>query len=98
MIEKLQRIYASQCNGDWEHSWGVKIETLDNPGWRFQFDLEYTPLHYIPFETVRVERNKNDWMVCQVENQAFIGGGGPLNLEEIIECFVTWWEQTASEA
>jgi len=60
MIEKLQRIYASQCNGDWEHSWGVHIETLDNPGWKFQFNLKYTPLHHLPFEAVRTERNEND--------------------------------------
>lgn len=28
----LQQWYLQQCNEDWEHSWGVRIATLDNPG------------------------------------------------------------------
>ena len=31
--------YESNCNDDWEHGYGVKIETLDNPGWLVQIDL-----------------------------------------------------------
>ena len=33
VFQRLQKWYKSQCNGDWEHSFGIKIETLDNPGW-----------------------------------------------------------------
>ncbi|MFK0239099.1 Imm53 family immunity protein, partial [Streptomyces vinaceus] len=29
---------------DWEHEWGVKIATLDNPGWTVEIDLEETDL------------------------------------------------------
>ncbi len=29
----IQKWYAKHCNGDWEHFYGVKIETVDNPGW-----------------------------------------------------------------
>jgi hypothetical protein len=29
----LQAWYAEQCDGDWEHQFGVSVETLDNPGW-----------------------------------------------------------------
>jgi hypothetical protein len=25
--------YTKQCNGDWEHSYGIRIDTIDNPGW-----------------------------------------------------------------
>ena len=32
-LEALQHWYESQCDGDWEHEFGVKIGTLDNPGW-----------------------------------------------------------------
>ena len=28
--------YHSQCDGDWEHGNGVKIGTIDNPGWFFK--------------------------------------------------------------
>jgi len=33
VMERIQDWYRRQCDGDWEHSYGVKIETLDNPGW-----------------------------------------------------------------
>ncbi|MET9563851.1 Imm53 family immunity protein [Streptomyces tauricus] len=29
----MQNWYAQQCDGDWEHEWGVEIAMLDNPGW-----------------------------------------------------------------
>jgi hypothetical protein len=32
-IRELQQWYLAQCDGDWEHEWGVQIGTLDNPGW-----------------------------------------------------------------
>lgn len=32
VLERLERWYAAQCNGDWEHTYGVKIGYLDNPG------------------------------------------------------------------
>ncbi len=35
----LQDWYRSRCDGTWEHSYGVKIDTLDNPGWLVTVDL-----------------------------------------------------------
>jgi hypothetical protein len=35
----LAEWYIKNCNGDWEHQYGVKIETLDNPGWHVEIDL-----------------------------------------------------------
>jgi Immunity protein 53 len=34
--------HASQSNGDWEHSWGVKIDNLDHPGWSISINLDKT--------------------------------------------------------
>ena len=31
----LQRWYLERCDDGWEHSYGVRIDTLDNPGGRF---------------------------------------------------------------
>lgn len=38
----LERWYASQCNGEWEHSYGVWIDSLDNPGWQVRISLRET--------------------------------------------------------
>jgi hypothetical protein len=34
----LTQWYLAQCNEDWEHSYGVAIGTLDNPGWSLEVD------------------------------------------------------------
>ncbi|RRJ95187.1 hypothetical protein Ga0100231_013590 [Opitutaceae bacterium TAV4] len=38
-LQRLSEWYASQCDGDWEHSYGFKISTLDNPGVAIEIDL-----------------------------------------------------------
>ena len=53
-ISNLQEWYASQCNGDWEHTFGVTISTMDNPGWGLTIDLTGTSLENIPFNEYRV--------------------------------------------
>jgi Immunity protein 53 len=32
------------CDGDWEHSSGVSIGTIDNPGWSLDVELAETNL------------------------------------------------------
>src|SRR3954469_18783567 len=44
VLDQLQRWYAQHCNGEWEHSYGISIQTLDNPGWRVKIDLHQTDL------------------------------------------------------
>jgi len=41
-LAELEDWYAKNCNGDWEHQFGVRIETIDNPGWRVSGDIEDT--------------------------------------------------------
>lgn len=86
----LQDFYANECNGDWEHQYGVIIETLDNPGWSLEVDLEETSFEVIEFEPVKIDRSDTDWCHCWKENQKFCGRGGAGNLSEIIECFRQW--------
>ncbi len=28
----IQSWYYENCDGDWEHSYGMRIDTVDNPG------------------------------------------------------------------
>lgn len=44
VLQEIQSWYISNCNGDWEHSFGVSIDTLDNPGWSVRIDLADTGL------------------------------------------------------
>ncbi|MES2063387.1 MAG: Imm53 family immunity protein [Bacteroidota bacterium] len=31
--------YQAQCDGDWEHSNVIEINSLDNPGWSLKVDV-----------------------------------------------------------
>jgi hypothetical protein len=43
-LARLRAWYSARCDGNWEHEHGVKIDTLDNPGWSVVIDLEGTDL------------------------------------------------------
>ena len=90
---RLQRWYASHCDGDWEHTWGVKIDTLDNPGWSLTVDLFDTELEKAPFSGFRVEHS-TDWMFFELKDARFIGRCGPTKLGDMIEVFLHWAEKS----
>jgi len=49
-LQELQEWYLSQCNEDWEHTYGVSIGTIDNPGWSLEVELSDTSLENINYE------------------------------------------------
>ena len=91
-LEWLQAWYADQCDGDWEHSHGVVIATLDNPGWELVVNLEDTALANVSMDKVKRERARDDWVTCFIEKNYFKGYGGPQQLGEIISVFRAWAE------
>jgi len=52
---QISEWYASKCDGDWEHMYGVRIETTDNPGWLAQIDADPKDGSAIKGKTGRVE-------------------------------------------
>ncbi|MDQ4120753.1 MAG: immunity 53 family protein [Acidobacteriota bacterium] len=90
VLDEIQKWYASNCNGDWEHGYGVEIETLDNPGWFVKIDLEETNLHGKSFEKFEKELSDEIWIHCRVEDNKFLGFGDEYKLEEILKVFLDW--------
>jgi hypothetical protein len=95
-LQDLQDWYSSQCNDDWEHAYGVRIETLDNPGWALRIDLTDTVLSGQNF-AVRgygvgdeAATSGNEWLICEVIDNKFTAHGGPAKLEEMINVFLIW--------
>jgi hypothetical protein len=91
-LDALQKWFVAECNGDWEHQYGVRISTLDNPGWAVDIDLRDTSLEHLSFDGVSVDRSEHDWIRCNVEAAVFRGRGGPENLGEILRTFLGWAE------
>ena len=90
VLQELQRWYQSHCNGDWEHGHGVRIDTLDNPGWSVTIDLDETDIEGRSFQEVKRLGSKSAWIHCQVVDGKFEGRGGPFMLEEILRTFLSW--------
>jgi hypothetical protein len=89
-IRRLQSWYAAQCDGDWEHDFGVTIESLDNPGWRVRIQLDGTALASVPYEEVTDLAPERDWIHTRVEGTTFHGAGGPHMLDAILGRFLDW--------
>lgn len=91
--------YAAQCDENWEHSFGVSIETLDNPGWTLRIDLEGTALAGKAFETVDFNMEAADgdptanWHHCKVEDAQFRAVGGAHDLGTLIGVFRRWADE-----
>ena len=92
-IEELQAWYEGQCDGDWEHEFGVRIETLDNPGWSVEINLEGTALEGIAFARIHDMAPEREWLSCRVEGGKFQGAGGAPMLGTIIRTFLDWVRQ-----
>lgn len=86
-IEFLQHWYAAQCNGDWEHEYGITVSTLDNPGWRVSISLVGTALFGVSMNEIRTELAPDNWMVCFLRDGEFQGCGDPTKLESILCVF-----------
>jgi hypothetical protein len=66
-IEQIQAWYAAQCDGDWEHQYGVSIETLDNPGWRVIVDFSGSSLDNISLQTHQEDKGEEGWIFCEMQ-------------------------------
>lgn len=92
----LQEWYKSQCDGDWEHSYGVKIESLDNPGWSITIETEDSINELKDFDWKNTEISENDWYYYRVVKSAYEASGDPQKLEKLISIFRDLIENTVS--
>lgn len=87
-LEALQEWYSEQCDGDWEHSFGVKLGTIDNPGWSLSVDLAETPWADLRIPFTRIERSEEDWIDYRAGDSVFTAAGGAGNLAELVRVFL----------
>jgi len=90
MILWLNEWYKDNCDGDWEHYYGIEICTLDNPGWKVDIDLVDTYLEDVEFNKVQIYIDDLNWIYCSVGDRVFKGRGSIDKLEEILKIFRVW--------
>ena len=73
---------------------GVKIDTLDNPGWQVQIDLNETRKQDSLLALVKLDRTGTNWIYYWIEKKRFEIVCGPLNLSEALGIFVSWFNSS----
>lgn len=87
IIKWIEGWYAAQCDGDWEHEYGVKIYTLDNPGWGVDIDLSGTESETLHIEYQLFEDDDIHWYGFSVKDAIYRGAGDPGKLERLLHVF-----------
>jgi hypothetical protein len=87
LLAWLQNWYSTQCDGDWEHGFGIKILSIDNPGWSVEINLEGTIVEELSIPYQLVEKSEQDWYGISVERAMFLGVGDTSKLELLLSLF-----------
>lgn len=83
-LEWLQWYYFDLCNGDWEHTYGIKINAVEE-GWTLSIDIADTT-----FEDFEFKKIATATYGCWVEDRVFKGCGQADTLDEMIGEFRRW--------
>jgi hypothetical protein len=90
-FDALVQWYAAHCNGEWEHAYGIKLDTLDNPGWSLTVDLAETELAHVPFLAVEHQLEHDvSWWRCWRDDKAFHAACGVNDLGAVLDVFAAW--------
>ncbi len=92
----LTEWFDSQCNGDWEHCYGIDIRNDSGSTWSLEIDIAYTELDNQLFDSFDIKRSEKDWASCLIK-PANMGNvlycyGGLSNLPEMLRIFRNWAE------
>jgi immunity protein 53 of polymorphic toxin system len=100
VLVRLQDWYASNCDGDWEHSAGVRIESLDNPGWTVLLDIAGTPIEGCVLDRVVVDNSEENWLHYWSDGNSIGAAGSPHRLRDALTVIldrVSEWQMEHSK-
>ena len=92
-LSRLASWYASQCDGNWEQDCGLRLETLDNPGWCLTVDLHNTALEDKPMKEIsegcdaQAVPTAPVWIHCSVQDSQFLGACDQTQLHRLLDIF-----------
>jgi hypothetical protein len=91
-LQYLVDWYAAQCDGDWEHEFGVRLATLDNPGWDLQVDLVETDCEGHNLARSRRDLGEGRWITTASDGVVFDAGCDPSSLDVVVLAFKAFVE------
>jgi hypothetical protein len=87
VLDFLTAWFAQQCDGDWEHDLGIRIETLDNPGWALDIRIGDTELEGVSAEWHKNEASEDTWLYWRSTGDMFEARCGPKDLARALAAF-----------
>ncbi len=87
ILNWIENWFLAQCDGEWEHSFSIKIESLDNPGWSLRIDVAGTEIQNLVIPYKLFEGTEGNWYGIKLENKIFEAFGDPLKLEFLLNEF-----------
>ena len=87
---RLEQWYRKQCDGEWEHAYGIRIETLDNPGWSLVVDLVDTDLDGVTLEPRQHDTGEPNWIFWSSDGKTFQAYAGPAGLALAVLKFIAF--------
>lgn len=87
MLKWLEKWYLSNCNGDWEHCFGLIINYTSNQEWYVSIDLDETDAEDLVLEKHEIHNSEDDWMIYQIKNRCFQGAGDSTKIRQILSIF-----------
>ncbi|MEU0673121.1 Imm53 family immunity protein [Streptomyces sp. NPDC006172] len=92
----IQSWYASNCDGEWEHEFGIRIATTDNPGWHIEVDVRETDLQGVIVPREKLDLPGGGWMIAWSDGSVFQAACGPLCLGYVDALFERMTEGAAA--
>lgn len=93
----LQEWYKSHCDGNWEHSNGIDIKTLDNPGWDISINIDDLGMRILDQDWILVEEDESNWYGYKIENGVCNASGDPSKLDFLILLFKDKVDSSSNE-
>ncbi|MFD8497860.1 Imm53 family immunity protein [Amycolatopsis sp. NPDC059657] len=93
----LQAWYESQCDGDWEHEYGIRLGTLDNPGWWFEIDLTGTAFERKLLPKSKTEPGLGRWIWSESDGRQYACSCDKSSLNLALELFQKFVETRPEE-
>lgn len=77
----VQSWYRSNCDGEWEHEFGIRIVTLDNPGWSMEIDLTETSAEGFTVDRAKRSTGEGSWVWTSSDGVRFSASCDPGSLD-----------------
>lgn len=86
-IAFIEAWYVSHCDGEWEHEFGIRIATIDNPGWHLEIDIVDTSLEGVVTERSRRDLPDGEWLIAWSDGEKFHASCGARSLGAVDDFF-----------